>query len=378
VRFLAFSAAVVLLASSLSAQRVTSSVDVSGTGVWYADSIRATGTTVAPAIRVDWPSATLAASLAASRLGGGTSVQGAVAPSVFTPNVGPFSAELAGSFGGSTHRDGTKTGAGLGAARLYAVSSGSGAWAGVGLGATWDGSVWRRVRQTEAGVWIQRRGVTALATVNPVVVGDTLRYTDTQMAIRLPSRAFELGATGGVRGGMVGAEIGGTSRVWGSASATWWLAPRLALVANAGTYPTDFTQGFPGGRFVAFSLRLSSRRSTPAVASNASPETDTRRVDQAAMPGAATELAVAGTDARRTIRVRARGARSVEISGDFTRWQPHQLMRDADGWWTVSLPIARGTHQINVRIDGGAWVAPPGLLSAADEFGGVVGILVIE
>jgi hypothetical protein len=375
----AFTAAVVLLASNLPAQRVTSSIDVSGTGVWYADTIRSTGTALAPAIRIDWPSATLAASLSASRLGsGGTSVQGAVAPSIFTPSAGPFSAELAGSFGGSTHHDGTKTGAGLGAARLYAASADFGVWAGGGVGATWDGSVWRRVRQTEAGAWLERRGVTALATVNPVVVEDTLRYTDTQIAVRYPTRAFEFGATAGVRSGIVGSEIGGTSRVWGSASGSWWLSPRLALVANAGTYPTDFTQGFPGGRFITLSVRISSRRSTTTVASASTSDSDTRRVDQAGTSAAATELAVHGTEARRTIRVRARGARTLEISGDFTQWQPRALARDADDWWTVTLPIARGTHQINVRVDGGAWLAPPGLLSTADEFGGVVGILVIE
>jgi hypothetical protein len=33
---------------------------------------------------------------------------------------------------------------------------------------------------------------------------------------------------------------------------------------------------------------------------------------------------------------------------------------------------------MNIRIDGGGWISPPGLLATADEFGGVVGILVIE
>jgi hypothetical protein len=33
---------------------------------------------------------------------------------------------------------------------------------------------------------------------------------------------------------------------------------------------------------------------------------------------------------------------------------------------------------MNVRVDGGGWLAPPGLTTVVDEFGGVVGILVIE
>jgi hypothetical protein len=33
---------------------------------------------------------------------------------------------------------------------------------------------------------------------------------------------------------------------------------------------------------------------------------------------------------------------------------------------------------MNTRIDGGKWLVPQGLLSVSDEFGGAVGILVIE
>src|SRR5689334_12638395 len=98
-----------IAASALSAQRVVSSVDVSGTGIWYADSIRSAGSSLSPALRLDWSRATLAASGNVSQLGsGGLSLQGGVAPSVFTPSVGQFAMELAPSFGGSTHRDGTR------------------------------------------------------------------------------------------------------------------------------------------------------------------------------------------------------------------------------------------------------------------------------
>jgi len=33
---------------------------------------------------------------------------------------------------------------------------------------------------------------------------------------------------------------------------------------------------------------------------------------------------------------------------------------------------------VNLRVDRGQWIAPPGLLTTRDEFGGVVGILTIE
>ena len=39
--------------------------------------------------------------------------------------------------------------------------------------------------------------------------------------------------------------------------------------------------------------------------------------------------------------------------------------------------MGRGLHHISVRVDGGAWGAPPGLLTARDGFGGEVGVLMI-
>src|SRR5512138_1998822 len=92
--------------SALAAQRVVSSLDVSGTGVWYADTIRAAGGSLNPAVRFDWPRATVGASGMVSELGSGAfSFQGALTPSVFTPAIGPFTVEFAGQLGGSTHQD---------------------------------------------------------------------------------------------------------------------------------------------------------------------------------------------------------------------------------------------------------------------------------
>ncbi|HEY9230258.1 MAG TPA: glycogen-binding domain-containing protein [Gemmatimonadaceae bacterium] len=376
-RALAVLAMTSVVASKLSAQRVSSSVDLSGTGVWYADTVRSAGTSLAPSIRIDWPSATIAASASAARLGsGGSSVQGAFDGSVFTPSAGWLSGELATSLGGSSHHDGTRTGSALGAARAYATFNGIGSWGGVGAGSTWDGAVWRRVRQAEIGAWLERSGVTTTATINPVVVEDTIRYTDVQLALRYPKGVYELSLTAGMRGGSVGPEIGGSSRHWGSVSGLAWLSSRIALVANVGTYPVDFTQGYPGGRYIALSLRVASRGSRSSSSTTAASET--LSVSRTVATGATSFSVRTVSDNRRTIRIDARDARTVEINGDFTRWQPMRLTRGADGSWSVTLPISRGAHQVNIRVDGGAWLAPPGLLTSKDEFGGVVGILVIE
>jgi len=78
------------------------------------------------------------------------------------------------------------------------------------------------------------------------------------------------------------------------------------------------------------------------------------------------------------LEISAVGAKTVEVSGDFTAWKPVRLTPSPDGVWRISLPIAVGAHQVNVRVNGGRWLVPPGLTPITDEFGGAVGLLVIE
>ena len=368
------------VAGSLPAQRAVTSLDVSGTSVWYADTIRSGGGSISPALRVDWPRATLSAFANVSRLGnGGVSTDGMLAPSLFTPGLGPVVGELAASFGGSSHQDGTRTGQVLAIGRAHLMTSGAGAYLGADVGRTWDGSVWRAVRQGEAGVWLDRGWATWLATITPVAVEDSIRYTDVQAALRSPIGAIDLGLSVGARAGSVGAAVGGTSRVWGNASAVVWVQPRLALVASAGAYPVDLTQGYPGGRFVTLALRIASRESR--VAERAAAQPVNLVADAPAETHAAGAMAFEVRTAKgpqRIVRVYAPSAGTVEINGDFTQWRAVPLSRGNDGWWTATRSIAAGTHQMNIRINGGAWLAPPGLLTTSDEFGGIVGILVVE
>jgi hypothetical protein len=369
--------AISLAASGVEAQRVESSVDLSGTNVWYADSIRSGGASVNPSLRLDWGHATVNGSASFSRLASATSVQGIVSPSVFSPSIGPFAIELTGSFGGSTHADGSRTGQGLGLARAYATNGTAGAWIGGGGGRTWDGVIWRGVRQGDAGAWLEHSGMTTLATIAPVVVQDTIRYTDVQAAWRLPVGSYEFGATAGVRSGTAGAAVGGSSRAWASVSVVAWFTRGVALVASGGSYPVDFTQGYPGGHFLSVAVRIASREGGAAARSEATPPEPTPAT-MAPVPSSATAFEIRESAGGRELRVYAPSARSVEINADFTRWEPLTLKRAGDGWWSAVRPIAPGSYQVNLRIDGGEWIAPPGLLTTRDEFGGIVGILTVE
>jgi 1,4-alpha-glucan branching enzyme len=82
--------------------------------------------------------------------------------------------------------------------------------------------------------------------------------------------------------------------------------------------------------------------------------------------------------AGREIIVVAPGASQVELAGDFTDWRPVPLDPWGDGAWRTVLTIPRGLHRLAVRVDGGAWHAPPGLRPLTSEFGGEVAEIVVE
>ena len=128
---------------------------------------------------------------------------------------------------------------------------------------------------------------------------------------------------------------------------------------------------------MTLSLRI---RSAPPA-----PESSRLLDGSAAAGGGSTEAerpftfrALPGAGGQVQLEVQAPAARSVEVSGDFTSWRPVSLSRAAGGRWVVSLPMVSGTHQINIRVNGDRWLVPPGLPPITDEFGGSVGLLVVE
>jgi hypothetical protein len=77
------------------------------------------------------------------------------------------------------------------------------------------------------------------------------------------------------------------------------------------------------------------------------------------------------------VRVRAPNAREVLVNGDVTGWRPIALSSDVDGWWRGRLVIPSATVELVVRVDGGAWLVPPGAEEIVDEFGGRSGRIVV-
>jgi hypothetical protein len=349
---------------SLHAQRRSITIDVGTARMRFADSIDATTASVSPAVRISNSRGSVNASLTLSRIGGAMSNAGLLNATVVTDRSRVFAGEAEAATGGSFHSDGTRTGQLLGFARVHAATSWRGAWLGGGVGATWDG-VWREVLQGDAGGWLSNGSSLVSLRLSPTIVDDSIRYSDTFVSGHHELANWEFDASFGARAGDPLPTLPANRSTWGSAGATYWATPRLGIVAGAGVYPVDFTQGYPGGRYISLSVRL--RPATPSM----------RPIEPWDPQLRAFQLHAEGGDKYR-LRVRAPSARVVELKGDFTLWRPVPLEREAgEGWWSVALPISNGTHEVNVRVDGGAWGVPPGLTPLRDEFGGRVGLLVV-
>jgi hypothetical protein len=80
----------------------------------------------------------------------------------------------------------------------------------------------------------------------------------------------------------------------------------------------------------------------------------------------------------RALTIRGVRAERVELAGDFTDWQPVALERTRGPAWELSVELAPGVYRLNVRIDGGAWQVPRGATPQQDEFGGVVGLIIVR
>jgi len=154
---------------------------------------------------------------------------------------------------------------------------------------------------------------------------------------------------------------------WASAVIALKLADPLSVVLGAGSAAGSHFALDAEHRFLSLGFRIMPRfrhDSTVEHSVGPAPRLMSFRVDR-------------DGDNYRLI-VTAPRARRVELSGDFSAWRPLPLTSSGDGRWTVVLPLTPGEHRLNVRVNDGSWVAPPGLTTMSDDFAGEVGVLVIE
>jgi hypothetical protein len=348
----------------------------------YADSLSVVAATIGPTLRFDSDRLSLAATGMGSRVtapnGPSAGIaQGAFAGSLFVPTAGPVDVEVLAGGGMSAHQDHTRTGQFRSGARVHFMRAAKGIWAGAALGQTWDGAAWRSVHTGDAGAWIRSGAAMITAAATPTSVslstGSAIRYADLELAARWTAGRVELGGSVGTRAGDAAKVTPRDERTWGSATATIRVGGPFSLVASAGSYPVDFVQGFPGGRYVSLALGVIPRpapRRTPSSWNEGDDVVHRAR----GVTGFAVERAPAGL---RRVRVRAPDAASVQLAGDFSAWQPVAMHRAGAGWWEADVRMPAGRQEIAVRADQGAWAAPPGVLVVTDELGGTSGLVVV-
>lgn len=155
-----------------------------------------------------------------------------------------------------------------------------------------------------------------------------------------------------------------------SARMVWTVTPPLALVAYGGRQLADVLRGVPQADYVGLSARwmIGARRGRAAAVTSRS------RTDGIA-ESEATLTRVPGASAL-VLRVDAPADATVEMASSVGEWSPQPATRDGDRF-VLRLALPPGNHRVAVRINGGAWRAPRGLVAVPDDFGGTVGVVVV-
>jgi hypothetical protein len=176
-------------------------------------------------------------------------------------------------------------------------------------------------------------------------------------------------------GGLVGARTGDlVYRPWAQAWASWAFAPAMALEGAAGTYPRDLT-GFDHGVYVNLGVRvnlLSGEDERDDTGSAAVTRGIARR------SAAAADVLVEPIDSA-TSRVTfvVPNATHIAITGDWNEWTPEQLEFNGGDRWIAVVRAGPGAHRFALLVDGRS-VVPAGVARMPDDFGGEVGLMMLQ
>ncbi len=203
--------------------------------------------------------------------------------------------------------------------------------------------------------------------VNPSACERQSRFGDLEGSVHWEIGVIELNAQVGRRFGD-SYDVTPDSREWSAASATIWLNDRIAIVGGGGRQPALPLRGLPARSYAMGGIELAywpiSRPASVPVSLPRAALLKSFEVRPAAM-------------GMQKLTIRVGGVETVDVMGDFSDWSPLTLARKGRDLWELSIPLSAGMHQINVRVDGGPWMAPPGIPLMHDNFNGDVGLIVV-
>ena len=356
-------------------------VDAGVSYVEYDGFLPSGAASVAPSIRWDHPRGRGFVSARGTYLrfeSGNRSLDFSARGSFFVPLARRWRGELGAGIGASDYASIARFRHGIVDGRIHLMDRDRGGWFSTSFGRSSFGDGPRPVTVIAMGVWLLRNDASIFASFDRSFVGDTA-YSDLRSSARVQRGGVQLDGTLGARMFSNGAGHG----VYGEASVLVPLGRSTALIVAAGRYPTDVVTGSIAGRYVSAGFRLGKiglRPTRPAERPQPGIPPHSSGAAGSLAPGETRlEIGRGAADEPVRLTVHAPGAGAVEISGDFTDWQPVQLQRSPTNRdaWEGSFRIARGIHRINVRRDGGAWIAPAGTTRSADDFGGEVGLFLL-
>jgi hypothetical protein len=241
------------------------------------------------------------------------------------------------------------------------------------------GALWGR--GIDAGGWWRRPGLQLVGTltrewsVAQLFTGPgregfagvvPVHYVEGNVGIQVDGNETSLALTGTVR------RDPGAERLVEpgfSATATFWRTPTQALLVNVSRQLPDFVHGAEASQSVTVGIRLNEPSPLVARAMRARPFVQVGSADSAASAD--------GAPPRRTLRVRAPAVTRVEVMGDFTGWEPVALAPTGDVF-SATFTLSTGSHRMVLRLDGGAWLPAANTPAVDDDFGGRVGLLLVQ
>jgi hypothetical protein len=363
--------------------QVTPGLDAGIAAVKYDGFLLSGAASLAPSVRWDHPRGRAFVSARGTYLrfeSGNRSLDASMRGSWFTPLARRWRGELGLGLGASDYASIAHFSHGIVDARVHLMDQNRGGWLATSFGRSSFGSGPRPVAVVAIGGWLLRADAAVFATFDRSFVGDTA-YSDLRSSARLQSGVVLLEGTLGARIFSNGAGHG----VYGEASATVPLGGNTALIVAGGRYPTDVITGSIAGSYLSAGFRLGAsgiRKPLPTVGPRPAIPHSSSGSDGSALPATEARLEVApgaSTDDPVKLTLYAAGAGVVEISGDFTDWKPIELRRSLTNGdaWEGMFRMSRGIHRINVRRDGGPWMAPAGTTCSADDFDGEAGVFLL-
>jgi hypothetical protein len=286
--------------------------------------------------------------------------------------------ELSATGGASRYAEQPAAGNLLGRSRLHLFADRYGGWLTLSSGASFDSTTTTPL-EIGIGAWSVHERFALVGTATAAWVEGS-RHLELAGAARWTPGRMQLEARLGVRPwvdspGFAGDALSGP---WGDISALVPLTRQIALALSGGSYPSDPVRRVLGAEYLTAGFRVTLSGSEYAAPLAIPAELDAIRLRDSNDDAMNARLEIIAAPGGRVLRLHVPGAHTVEVMADFTDWEPLALAQSGTGAWEIQVPLSRGVHRLNIRVDGGAWLVPPGARAEADEFGGVVGVIVVQ